>query len=144
MNTAIVYYSKGGNTKKIAYAIGEAIGVEPIDIMTPHVLKDIELLFIGSGIYAGAPAPEMINYINNLQPKEIKGAVIFSTCQSGKENIHLLVNSLQSKGIEVFHKSFVCKGKRFIFARKHPDDNDIAKAKRFASKIVDALVERHG
>ena len=92
MNTNIIYISNSGNTKKLAEAIGEAINIEPIDITKEHILPDTDLLFVGTGIYGGKPNEKMINYIDNLPANKIKGAVIFGTSASGKDNSQLLVN----------------------------------------------------
>ena len=47
MKIAIRYYSKTGNTEKLAEAIGEAIGVAPKTIDEP-LNEDVDILFLGN------------------------------------------------------------------------------------------------
>lgn len=51
MTVAVRYLSKTGNTKKLARAVGEAVGVQEEDLLTP-IREPIEILFLGSAVYA--------------------------------------------------------------------------------------------
>ena len=139
MQIGIIYYSQTGSTKKLADGLGEALGIEPIDISKPHVLKNYDMLFVGCGTYNDLPSDMMINYINNIPANSISGAVIFMTNATGKDSAQLLVNSLSAKGIEVYEKHFVCPCKRWLFKSKRPDNHDIVRFKQFGTKIVKAL-----
>ena len=53
----ITYYSKTGNTEKIAKSIGEGLKGEDVDLkpikdVDASTLKNYDLIFLGSGIYA--------------------------------------------------------------------------------------------
>ncbi|MCI5773576.1 MAG: hypothetical protein MR210_03335 [Erysipelotrichaceae bacterium] len=139
MQIGIIYASQSGSTKKLADALGEALNIQPIDIAKPHVLGQCDLLFVGCGTYDDVPSDLMINYINNIPANTIKGAVIFMTHTSGRDNTRLLVNSLTSKGIEVFEKHYICPCKRWFFQGKRPNEHDIQRIKKFGIKIVKAL-----
>lgn len=139
MNTNIIYISNSGNTKKLAEAIGEAINIEPIDITKEHILPDTDLLFVGTGIYGGKPNEKMIDYIDNLPANKIKGAVIFGTSASGKDNSQLLVNCLRAKNIEVYSQHYFCKGKFWFISKKHPNDVDLDRVSKFAKYIVEKI-----
>ena len=71
MNVSLVYFSRGGNTRKIAEAIAEELRIKPIDVKTetPDV-SDTDLLIVGSGTYGSKPGKEMVNYLENLKPCE--------------------------------------------------------------------------
>ena len=51
MKVAVRYFSRGGNTKKLAEAIASAIGVEAKDVSF-GLNEDVDLLFLGSSVYA--------------------------------------------------------------------------------------------
>ncbi len=51
MKVTVRYYSRGGNTKKLADAIAEAVGVETKTTSEP-LTEDVDLLFLGSSVYA--------------------------------------------------------------------------------------------
>jgi flavodoxin len=131
----IIYASKTGHTKKIAHAMAEQLGVTPKNISEKPVIENIDLLFIGSGIYGGKASPDLIQFIDTLNNTNIKNVVLFSTCTSGKDNMKDLNDMLVSKGIHVIDKSFVCKGQFLLFSQKHPDDMDMQNAKRFAADV---------
>lgn len=136
MKTMIIYASKTGHTKKIANAMAEQLGVTSKNIREKPVIENVDLLFIGSGVYGGKASPDLIQFISTLNSTNIKNVVLFSTCTSGKDNMKDLKDMLVSKGIHVMDKSFVCKGQFLLFSRKHPDDMDLQNAKRFASDVA--------
>ena len=47
MNIAVRYYTKTGNTQRLAEAIGKAIGVEALPISVPLTEK-ADILFLGN------------------------------------------------------------------------------------------------
>lgn len=50
MKVAVRYYSKSGNTKKLADAIAEALKTEAMDI-SHEVNGEVDVLFMGSSVY---------------------------------------------------------------------------------------------
>ncbi|MCF0109935.1 MAG: hypothetical protein HUJ57_07725 [Erysipelotrichaceae bacterium] len=139
MNIQIIYKTRTGHTRTLANAIGDVVGITPIDITEPHNLGEVDLLIVGTGIYNGKPDQALLNYLDNLPANRIPGAAIFSSSASGEDMTELIVNMLRSKGIEVYSKHFVCKGQRFWQARKHPNDRDIRKIQDFARKLIGAI-----
>jgi flavodoxin I len=55
----VVYYSKGGNTKKVAEAIAAELGVTIGDVTANKEPAEDCFLFLGSGCYAGRPGEEV-------------------------------------------------------------------------------------
>lgn len=55
MNIAIRYYTRSGNTQKLASAIAEAMNIEAKDVSAPLTEK-ADILFFGSSVYAGGVA----------------------------------------------------------------------------------------
>ena len=58
MKIAVRYYTKTGNTKKLAMAIAEAVGVEAKPISVP-VDEPVDILFLGNSYYAFSIDPEV-------------------------------------------------------------------------------------
>ena len=102
-------------------------------------MPDTDLLFVGTGIYGGKPNEKMINYIDNLPANKIKGAVIFGTSASGKDNSQLLVNCLRAKNIEVYSQHYFCKGKFWFISKNHHNDVDLDRVSKFAKYIVEKI-----
>ena len=51
MRIAVRYYTKTGNTKRLAEAVGKAIGVEALPISEP-ISEPVDILFLGNSYYA--------------------------------------------------------------------------------------------
>ena len=135
----VIYQSRGGNTQKIAEAIAEVCGVEAVDSHDPHNITSSDLLFIGMGVYAGKPEASVLDYLDQLPVNAIKGAAVFSTSCTGTDHMALVINLLEHKGITVYPKHLLIKG-RFLFMNKgKPDADDIETAKAFAREVLGAF-----
>ena len=66
MKYAVVYKSKRNN-KKLAHAIGEAIGVIPQELAAFDTNQEVDVLFFGASIYGGGVAPDVLTYIESLR-----------------------------------------------------------------------------
>lgn len=144
MKTWVCYYSKGGNTKKIADAIAEELNIQQSEQIPPaYPLEDVGLLFLGTAEYAGQPDPKMVEFIRTLTTKRVKNVVVFGTSGSGEidgKAINIVKNLIKQKGINVLDETYACKGKFFVFMnRRKPDKNDIQGAKAFARKVYESM-----
>jgi len=135
MKIEVRYFSKTGNTKKIANAIAEELGIEAKDINTP--LESADILFLGGAPYAGSINRKLKKFINELDNKTIKKVAIFTT--SGQEDVAYkeMKKYIEEKSISVSSDYFYCLAKFFIFFLKdRPNEKDLEDAKAFARRIV--------
>ena len=139
MATNVIYYSRKGHTKAVAETVAKVADVEAIDITKPHSLGETDLLFIGTGIYAGRPDQVLLDYVDNLPTNMIKGAAIFSTSAAGKDRTEMLVNLLEHKGIVVYPKHLCIRGQFLFFALNHPNLKDMKKANQFTQEVLDSF-----
>ena len=58
MKIAVRYYTKTGNTKRLAEAVAKAAGVEAQPISVP-VSEPVDILFLGNSYYAFTIDPEV-------------------------------------------------------------------------------------
>ena len=65
MKAAVRYYTKTGNTKRLAEAVANAIGVEALPISTP-ITEAVDVLFLGNSYYAFTIDPEVRDFIKSL------------------------------------------------------------------------------
>lgn len=141
MKTWVLYYSKGGNTKKIADAIAEELELLKSEQIPPaYPPENVQLLFLGTGVYAGKPDPKMEEFIRTLNNNRVKNVAVFGTKGGQDTAIETVKALLKEKGINVIDETFSCRGKFFIFFnRKKPDSEDIKAAKAFARKVYDSV-----
>ena len=134
MKTAVTYYTKTGNTKKVANAIAAAAGCSAIPIA--DILDDtVDMLFIGGSIYGGVLDPSLVSFIGGLDSKKIKRAALFSTYISEPKALVLMKDLLSKQGIPVT-ATFSCKGKFLLFNMKRPGDADLEEAKKYAVSVI--------
>jgi flavodoxin len=134
MKIAVRYYSKSGNTKKLAEAIAKAVGaaVEPTDTA---LTEPVDLLFLGGAIYGGNEDGHIRDFAGKLTADTVKSVAVFGTSMSGKSILPLIEGSLSGKGIPVAG-SFACKGKFLFINLGRPNDQDCADAAAFARKLI--------
>ena len=134
MKVAIRYYTRGGNTKKLADAISEAIGVEAKTTAEP-LAEDVDILFLGSSVYAYGVDDEVKKFISEINVK-IGKVVNFSTAALIKSTYKQVAKLLAEKNIPLAEEEFACKGSFAMMHKGKPDADDCKAAAAFAKKIV--------
>ena len=134
MKTAIRYYTKGGNTKKLADAISKAVGVEAKTTSEP-LTEDVDILFLGSSVYAFGVDKEVEQFINGIGVKVGK-VVNFSTAALVKSTYKNIAKLLAKKNIPLAKEEFACRGSFGAVHKGKPDANDCNAAAEFAKKII--------
>jgi flavodoxin len=132
---AVIYVSKGGNTKKLAEAIAKGAGVKAQSIAGAADMAPVDILFIGASIYAGGITRGLRQFLRALREKQAAKAVVFGTSASGKSALAQLQPILESKGIPVFPEEFYRKGSFLCVNRGCPNAGDLAEAEAFAKRV---------
>lgn len=78
---AIRYYSRTGNTEKMAKLLGEQLNLTPETIDKP-LEGVVDKLFIGGGIYNTNVDKNLREFTTNLDPTKVKEVVLFGTSGS--------------------------------------------------------------
>lgn len=100
MTAAVRYFSKSGNTKKIAEAIAEGAGVKAVSITEePRLSGPVDVLFLGGAPYANIMAPELKAYAEKLSPEQAGRVVLFTTSNWSRRTVLALKKLLREKGI---------------------------------------------
>lgn len=142
MKVAIRYYSRGGNTKKLAEAISKAIGVEAKTTAEP-LTEDVDILFLGSSVYAYGVDDSVKSFINGIQVKVGK-VVNFSTAALIKSTYKQVGKLLSAKQIPFAEEEFACKGSFAMMHKGRPNEEDCKAAADFAKKMVSAGAKKGG
>lgn len=141
MNCRVLYYSKGGNTKKVADKIAEAISAKIETLPPAYPLDNVKILFLGAGVYGGKLDPKVVDYINTLEKDKVKNVALFGTSGSpDAPEITLMRELCEKRGMNVLKSTYHCKGKFFLFFnRNHPNTEELAKAQKFANDCVNEV-----
>ncbi len=134
MKIAIRYYSRGGNTKKIAEAISEAVGVEAETVSKP-LSEDVDILFLGTAPYAFDVDDEVKAFINGIDVSVGKAAV-FSTSAVVKSIRKYVEKLFAEKGIPLAKEEFSCRGSFAMLHKGRPNEDDQRAAADFAREII--------
>ncbi len=129
MNVAVRYYSRSGNTKKVAEYIAEAAGVSAVSVDSKDAAlsEKADVLFIGGALYAYGIDENIKQYLESLSADKVGKAVVFSTSWLSKHALDLIRKALTEKGIEVesdtlYFKSKAvdgCRDETVRFAKKY-------------------------
>ena len=135
----IIYYSRGGNTRKVAEAIAEELQVNATNVNNASIgeIDNEMVLFLGSGNYGGRPGSKIIEFIKKNDFSNMQVA-LFGTSGGGKGNeLKLMEEIIELNGATVKGK-FYCKGKTFgLINRRNPTAEELNEAKSFAQKMVE-------
>lgn len=141
MNIKILYHSSTGNTKKIAQAIADQLNLTAEKVEESTEILNTDILFLGDGNYAGKPSKVMENFVDKLDPSEIKHLALFGTFGGGTAALDKLEAKLKSKGLSVANEIYSCKGKAWLILNfGHPNNTEIMGAKEFAKIIIEKYV----
>lgn len=134
MNVAVRYYSKGGNTKKVAETIAAAVGVEAKTVEEP-LTEDVDILFLGSAVYAYGVDSSIKEFIANIDVK-IGKVVNFSTAALVKSTYKHVKTLLAEQDIPLAEEEFYCRGEFAHVHKGRPNEEDLKAAEEFAKKIL--------
>ena len=108
MKAAIRYYTKGGNTEKVALAISKATGL-PAETIDVPLLEDVDILFLGSSVYGFDVDDQVKQFISNIDVKVGK-VVNFSTACLVKSTYKQVGKLLAEKNIPLAKEEYYCRG----------------------------------
>ena len=134
MKVAIRYYTRGGNTKKLAEAISKAVGVDAETTSVP-LTEDVDVLFLGSSVYANGVDHAVKEFIRGINVKVGK-VVNFSTAALVKSTYKQVAKLLEEKHIPFAEEEFYCRGSFAVMHRGRPNADDCNAAADFAKKII--------
>lgn len=136
MKIAVRYYSRGGNTKKVAEAIAEELGVEALDIT--NKVEDADILFLGASMYAFTIDKNIKEFVGGLTKENTKEIVNFSTSASDTSTHKKVNKCIKDKDIVMNEEHFSVFGQFLGMNKGRPNEADLENAKKFARKVVDA------
>ena len=134
MKAEIRYFTKTGNTKKLADAIAAELGTPAKDLSSPLPEKT-DILFLCSSVYWAGADSSVKKYIKDNANK-IGTLVNVSTAAMIGSTYAQIKKVCGQAGVTISNKEFHCRGKFAAMHPGHPDDADIQAVKKFARKVM--------
>lgn len=135
MKVEVRYYSRGGNTEKLARAIADAVGVPALTVTEP-LTEDTDLLFLGSAVYAAGVDDEVKRFIEGIDVR-VGRVVNFSTAAFIKSTYKTVERLLREKDIPMDPEEFACRGAFAFLHKGKPDEADQKAAAAFAKRMLE-------
>lgn len=135
MKVAVRYYTKSGNTKRLAEAVAKAVGAEALPISTP-VTEAVDILFLGNSYYAFSIGPEVRDFVRSLDKSKVGKIVNFGSAAMLNSTWKKVKAEADKAGIAMDEREFHCKGEFKGMHKGRPNEADLKAAAEFAAKIV--------
>lgn len=139
MKTKIVYATVLGNSKTIAQKIGTQLKIETQNVSEFSESSAIDTLIIIGGIYGGKSKKELKEFVNSLNPADVKRVAIITSSGAGERRTDPaeVMELLRNNGMNVLGELNI-RGRAFIFPTGHPNEEDFRNAKEWVEKIIKA------
>lgn len=134
MKYAIRYYTKTGNTKKLADAISDVLDIQAFDIKE-EITEDVDTLFLGTSIYGDAIDPAVIKFFDNLKVN-INKIILFGTSGTMKSAYDDIASLCLVHDIQLDEKEFHCLGCFVGMNMDRPNSKDVENIKSFVKDVI--------
>jgi len=135
MKIAVLYYTKTGNTKKLAEAVAKAVGVKALPITSP-INEKVDILFLGNSYYAFSIDPEVVKFIASLDKEKVGKIVNFGSAAMLNSTLKKVKNEADKRGIPVDKREFHCKGEFKGLHKGRHNEEDLKAAGEFAKEFL--------
>lgn len=135
MNIAVRYYTRSGNTKKLAEAVAGAVGAPAMDVTIPLDEK-ADILFLGCSYYAFDVDNAVKEFLKNNKDN-IGKIVCFGTSAMMKSMKKPVTKIAKELGLTVADEEFHSRGEFGPVHKGRPNEMDLAEAIAFAKKIIE-------
>lgn len=134
MKYQVRYYTRSGNTEKLAKAISDAVGCPAKS--TDHPLDDkADILFLGCSYYAFDVDEAVKKFI--IDNKDNIGKIVcFGTSAMMKSMKKPVKKVADTVGVTVADEEFHCRGQFGKVHKGRPNEKDLADICAFVTKIV--------
>ena len=136
MKVAVRYYTKTGNTKRLAEAVANAVGVEALPVSVP-VEEAVDILFLGNSYYAFSIDPEVRSFIRGLDKNKVGKIVNFGSAAMLNSTYKKVKAEADKVGVPMDEREFHCKGEFKGIHKGRPNADDLAAASAFAKSMME-------
>ena len=135
---AVRYYTKTGNTKRLAEAVAKELGVDALPISTP-IEEKVDVLFLGNSYYAFSIDPEVRSFVASLDKEKVGKIANFGSAAMLNSTFKKVKAEADKVGIPMLDKEFHCRGEFKGLHKGRPNNEDLRAAAEFTKKIKEEL-----
>lgn len=135
MTYAVRYYTKTGNTKRLAEAVGKELGVEALPL-SEGINEKVDILFLGNSYYAFNIDPEVKQFIASLNKDQVGKIVNFGSAAMLNSTYKKVKAEADKVGIPMDEREFHCRGEFKGIHKGKPDESDLKAAGEFARQFL--------
>ena len=136
MNVAVRYYTKTGNTKRLAEAVANAVGVEALPL-DAGVEEPVDILFLGNSYYAFNIDPEVKSFVQSLSKAVVGKIVNFGSAAMLNSTYKKVKAEADKAGVPMEAREFHCRGEFKGVHKGRPNAEDLKAAADFAKTFLD-------
>ena len=136
MTYAVRYYTKTGNTRRLAEAVAGALGVKALPISEP-VKEPVDILFLGNSYYAFSIDPEVKSFVRSLDKNTVGRIVNFGSAAMLNSTWKKVKAEADKVGIPMEEREFHCRGEFKGVHKGRPNAEDLQAAADFAKTFLE-------
>ena len=133
MKYAVRFYTKTGNTKRLADAVAKELGVEALPISEP-ITEPVDILFLGNSYYAFNIDPEVRNFVQSLSKDKVGKIVNFGSAALLNSTFKKIKAEADKVGVPMDEKELHCKGEFKGMHKGRPNEKDIKAIAEFVKQ----------
>ncbi|MBP5342524.1 flavodoxin [bacterium] len=133
MNIAVRYYTKTGNSKKLAEAVGNELSIEALSIEN-DLIEEVDILFLANSVYYAGIDKNVKEFLNRNKDK-IKLLINISSAALIKSTYSQMKNITKKLGINLSEDEFHTKGSFKGINKNRPNEDDIKNLTEFIKNL---------
>ena len=136
MKIAVRYYTRSGNTEKLAKVIADAVGVQA-EPVTETLHEKTDIVFLGCSYYAFDVDEAVKSFLFDNR-ENIGKIVCFGTSAMMKSTRKPIKRITDAAGVALAEEEFHCRGSFGPMHKGHPDNQDLTNAAAFAKMVINS------
>lgn len=135
----VYYFSKAGNSERMAQAIAKIHKTKSDHIPPAYPCESQKLVLIGLELKGGVDS-SVRNFCMSLNPNRTKNVAFFVTSEGSTDGLNDLKDVLKRNGVNVLSDVYNCTLKGGLFKAPKVSDADVTDVVAWSNKVVESLM----
>ena len=140
MKGRVHYVSPKGAAEQVAEVLARTIKCVKEPLLPAYMPEGVALMFLGC---EGGKADKItLEFASSLNTKRVANAALFCCNPKKSDNaIRQMKAALTAQGVKVMDNAYVCSGKGGLFGGKHPTEEELNGAAKWARECMNKFAE---